>query len=347
MDILDEIQIDIRLKHVNMLTTPTKTPTGIPKRRRISEAPSQQALLSGFMFKKNAFGWVEKFFVLWNDQKLIYYSSNRQRNPQMLAMLSRGKYYNWAPTRIREGSLCLNEYHCFIPDQSPADSFPRLHLHHDSEPRRNFYLSFKNQQTRDDWWLKISSMKKNSEPLSEDILIPSDSERGQSVFSSLIFDEDLDTDFISIEQLKEITKELPPCFQFSRLAPAFATKLDGISFQQLYNEIMDYPTLLLIDTGDGIIVIFIPKMQRRFFGTNTGFLFALIRNETVEVSRPDSNDIISMACDKEIIGISCGEKTFCIGRDLAFGQYIFGLSKSYPEFKCRSLMAFTLSDEDR
>jgi hypothetical protein len=352
MQDLDDLNIPIRLKHVNFMSSePTNHGPRVPPRRKQSQKVGQRALASSWIHTKALIGWVEKYFVLWNDLKLIYYSSNNQRKLQQkanLAIYSRGKY-NWAPTRKREGCLDIRNYDCFIPVQNKDQkSFPRLHLHHNSDPKRNLYLSFKDKDTRDTWLQHITSLKNLYQPpLSEDIEQPSDLERGQSLFSSMIFDEDLDTDFISVDHLKCIIRELPMVYQFSRLIPAFATRLDGISFQCLFSEIMDYPTLLVIDASDIVFSVFIPKCQGRFYGTNTDFRFAMVFDDKVEMTQPDASEIISLICEKEIIGISCGpDKRFCLGKDMAYGQFVFDLSKSFPEFRCRSLMAFILSDDE-
>lgn len=349
---LDDIQISIRLKHVNFMTDePTQSSSSIPPRRKQSERIGQRVLISGWIHTKRLIGWVEKYFVLWNDLKLIYYSSNNQQKLQAnLAIYSRGKH-NWTKkaTRTREGCFKIIDYDCFIPAQ-PKASFPRLHLHHQSDPKQNLYLSFKDESTRNSWAHQIEILKKHHEP-PLGVYFFADahySERKQTLFSSMDFDEDLDTGFISTQQLKDVFKQLPIVFQFSRLVPAFCTRLDGISFQTMYNEIMDYPTLLVIDAHDIIISVFLPKCQRRFFGTNTDFRFALMIGDKVEVSSPDASEMISLICERDIIGISCGpNKRFCLGKDMAHGQFAFELSESFLDFKCRSMMAFILSDDEQ
>jgi len=334
MDKIDDIQICIQAPNVP------------PSRRKLSQKPGQKALISEGIHVKRLIGWVEKYFVLWNDLKLIYYSTNSQRKHQAsLAMYSRGKY-SWTPKRKREGTVDLQEYNIFLPNQSEKDSFPRIHLHHKTEPKRNVYLSFKSESMRESWLSHFRSLKKlHDPPFSEDLSLPSDSERGRSLFSSMILDNNLDTDFISIQHFKDVIRQLPIVYQFSTLIPAFATKLDGISFQRLYNEILGFPTLLVVDTSMGVFIIFMPKCQQRFFGPNIDFRFGLVSDNEVEVTSPNAGDILTMNCDKDIIAISCGpNKRVYIGQEMKYVEFDFGLSKDVPNTLCRSLMAFTFSD---
>jgi len=294
------------------------------------------SVIQGWIHKKRRLGWSNRYFVLFNDLSLIYYSSGEQRNS--LALHSRGRFMSLSKWS-KEGTYDVNDYTCHIPEQN--GKYFRLHLHHVKDTRLNVYLSFKTYSTRDKWIYKINDVKCRA---SSGSLVTSEAPLHES---PIVLPEGMDDVFIGMENLTQILSSLPMYYQLYCLQPAFATHVDGISFQSLYNETMGMPTLLIINSAKAVFGVFIPKIQKRFCGAQPDLRFFLINDGKVEIAQLDEMETVSIVCDNTILGLTTGNKVFTLGENMNYGCLKgFGFSKELTEFRCQALTAFILSDDE-